>query len=97
MGRFHVGDEVVVVDGVRECFWTPTAEMKRMIGAVVHIASADESSKVGCYRVREDPGRFNWCDKCFELFLDENEIPISDEEFDEILGSLLLGGDSDEV
>lgn len=95
MSKFHAGDEVIVVDGVYECVHGPTNSMIEMIGSVVHILSADESDKSGFYKVVEDPHRWNWCDKCFELYSDENEIRVSDEEFDEILSSLLIRGDDD--
>lgn len=97
MSKFHAGDEVIVTEGVRCCVYDTTEKMIGMIGSIVHISSADESSKFGIYKLSEDRGIYNWCDRCFELYIDENETSISDEEFDEILGSLLLGGDSDEV
>ena len=97
MSKFHAGDEVIITEGVRSCVYNATESMIGMIGSVVHISGAIESDQLGFYKLSEDRGVHNWCDKCFELYIDENEIPISDEEFDEILGSLLLGGDSDEV
>lgn len=48
-------------------------------------SSASESSKIGCYKLSEDLGIHNWCDRCFELYIDENETQISDDEFSEIM------------
>lgn len=92
MSKFHAGDEVIITEGVRGCVYSATERMIDMIGSVVHISSASESSKIGCYKLLEDLGIHNWCDRCFELYIDKNETetPVSDEEFDEILDSLLL-------
>lgn len=92
MSKFHAGDEVIVTEGVRGCVYSATEKMIGMIGSIVHISSANEPSKIGFYKLSEDRGIHNWCDRCFELYIDKNETetPVSDEEFDEILDSLLL-------
>lgn len=96
MSKFHAGDEVIVTEGVRSCVYSATESMIGMIGSVAHISNAIESDQLGFYKLSEDRGVHNWCDKCFELYIDENEneIPISDEEFGEILDSIFEFGGS---
>lgn len=88
MSKFHTGDEVIVTEGVRDCFYSATGKMIGMIGSIVHISSAYEPSKIGNYKLSEDRGIHTWCDRCFELYIDENETSISDDEFSEIMSFL---------
>lgn len=92
MSKFQMGDEVLIVEGVRGCIYGCTPEMEGMIGQIVHILSARPSISrdADVYRVVEDKMGFNWSEECFEFCAaeSENEITISDEEFEDILAFL---------
>lgn len=92
MNKFQIGDEVLIVDDARDCCYGCTPEMADMIGQIVHILSVRPSmSRDGyVYRVVEDGRGFNWSEECFEFYAaeSENEITISDEEFEDILAFL---------
>lgn len=94
MSKFHAGDEVIVTEGVYGCAYNATKKMIDMIGSVVHISRAGRTGASVFYEIEEDSRMHIWCDRCFERYIDENETPISDEEFGEILDSIFEFGGS---
>lgn len=95
MAKFSVGDEVIVSEGVRNCIHGTDPDMIRMIGQIVHIVYAEDDSRGRAeYEIEEDNGRFWWCDRCFEYPIQEgdNAPSVSDDEFEDLLSSLLQDG-----
>lgn len=98
MAKFSVGDEVIVTEGVRECIHGVDPDMIDMIGQIVHIADILDDDGWGYveYEITEDNGNFMWCDLCFEYPTQEgDDAPsVSDDEFEDLLSSLLRDGGS---
>lgn len=96
MAKFNVGDEVVVTEGVRDCIHGTNSDMIDMIGQIVHIADILDDDGCGYveYEIEEDNGDYSWCDRCFEYPTQEgDDAPsVSDDEFEDLLSSLLQDG-----
>ena len=98
LAKFCVGDEVIVSEGVRDCIHGIGPRMISMIGKPVHITDILDDDGCGYveYEIEEDGGEFLWCDRCFEYPTQEgDDAPsVSDDEFEDLLSSLLRDGGS---
>lgn len=81
--EFHVGDWVVITDGVKECSYGCNSEMERLIGRVCMVTRVEHKPRSG-YRDRrpanfrilldtESSGGWTYDEGCIELACIEDE------------------------
>ena len=70
---YHVGDLVQVKNPLLKCSHGLNEDMKRMAGKIVTIERVLSDG----YWLKEDPGKWDWCDLCFDPVYQEPEQEVS--------------------
>ena len=70
---YHVGDLVQVKNPLLKCSHGLNDDMKMMAGKIVTIERVLSDG----YWLKEDPGKWNWCDLCFDPVYQEPEQEVS--------------------
>ena len=70
---YHVGDQVLIKKPLSYCSHGLNDDMRSMAGRIVTI----ERVLHDAYWLKEDPGKWHWCDRCFEPVYQEPEADIS--------------------